>query len=90
MYLGLGVPKKFEFGQRGLFFLCVEPSAKFALEIFEGAQLVKINNQLKKYRVVGVATSRQDAFLLTRNIIADFYKTETKIENLKNFTQDIH
>jgi len=73
----------------GLYYLCVGADSKFALEIVEGTQLTKPLYDKKRYRVIGVAGGRKDAFELVRRVTEEFIASGHRIEDFKDYLLDI-
>ena len=71
-----------------LYYLCVGPGSKFAIEIIKGAELVKPLYENRYYRIIGVAGARNDAFLLVRRVVEDFIVSGNGFDTFGDYLRD--
>ena len=68
------------------YYLCA--GGKHQLEIIKGEELRKPFYDKTRYRVIGGAGGRADAFELVRRVVEDFVSSGRGIDELRNYLQE--
>ena len=68
-----------------IYLICINKNNKNLLIIINSKEIFKAINNLQDSIVIGISDSKNNAFLLVKEIISDYYSINKNFNNFKNY-----